>query len=86
MCKRVKEKRLNVREINCLRGMVGVMRMDMISNDDMQIRTGMVNERKDREDSRALRLFGQKKRMNERRLMKRVTNAEACGPKHRARP
>lgn len=49
MCVREeKRRRLNVREINCLRGMVGVMRMDMISNDDMQIRTGMVKERKDR--------------------------------------
>lgn len=48
------------------RGMTGMTQMDMVINDDVKTRTGMVKETKDRVDSRVMRWFGQIERMDER--------------------
>ena len=44
---RAEERRLNVFEMKCLRGMAGVTLRDRINNDVVRLRTGMVRTLED---------------------------------------
>jgi hypothetical protein len=79
-------RRLNVSEMNCLRGMVGVTLGDRINNDVVRLRTGMVRKLEDRVDARVLRWFGHMVRMDDGRLVKRVMESEVSGSRTRGRP
>ena len=57
------EKRLNVAEMKCLRGMCGVTRMDRIRNEEVRRRTGVTRELLGRVGQYCLRWFGHVDRM-----------------------
>lgn len=84
--KEAEKRRLDVLEMNCLRSMVGVTRMDRIRNEEVRRRTGVVRELSSRVDQRVLRWFGHMERMSEERLVKKVMNSEVIGRRARGRP
>ena len=51
------ERMKNVLEMKCLRSLVGVSRMDIVSNEEVRRRAGIEREAS-RADQRVLRLFG----------------------------
>ncbi len=67
---RAERKRLNVMEMNCLRSMCGVTRMDRVRNEEVRKRTGVVKELAERAEQRVLLWFGHVARMEEERLGK----------------
>ncbi len=69
----VERRRLNVMEMRCLRSICGVTRMDRVRNDEVRRRTGAVKELADRAEQGVLRWFGHVERMEEQRLVKKIT-------------
>ncbi len=68
-------KRLNVMEMRGLRSMCGVTRMDRMRNEEVRRRTGFVKELAERAEQGMLRWFGHVERMEEERLVKKVTRS-----------
>ena len=56
---------MNVLEMNCLRSLVGLLRMDRVRNEEVRIRAGIERELASRADQRVLRWFGHVERMDE---------------------
>ena len=54
---------MNVLEMKCLRSLVGVSRMDRVSNEEVRRRAGIESEVASRADQRVLRWFGHVERM-----------------------
>jgi hypothetical protein len=79
-------KGLNGFQVICLRGMAGVALWDIINNDVVRLRTGMVRKLEDRVDARVLRWFGHMVRMDDGRLAERVMESELLGSWPRGRP
>ena len=73
-------------EINCLRSLVGVLRMDRVRNEELRRRAGIERELASKADQRVLRWFGHVERMEEYRMAKRVLMAEVSGGRVRGRP
>ena len=69
-------RKVNVLEMKCLRGLVGVSRMDRVRNDEMRMRAGIERELASRADQRVLRWFGHVERMDEYRMARRVLMAK----------
>ena len=69
-------RRVNVLEINCLRSLLGVSRMDRVRNREERRRADIERELATRADQRALRWFGHVERMNEYRMARRVMMAQ----------
>ena len=67
--------KLNVFEMNCLRSMTGVSRLDRVRNEVVRARTGVRRELAARVDVNVLRWFSHVKRMDNERLLKKVMNA-----------
>ena len=65
-----------VLEMKCLRSLVGVSRMDSVSNEEVRSRAGIERELASRADRRVLRWFEHVKRMDEYRMARRVLMAE----------
>ena len=63
-------RKVNVLEIKCVRSMVGVSRMDRVTNEEVNRRAGIERELANRADQRELRLFGHVERMDEYRMAK----------------
>ena len=78
--------KLNVFEKKCLRSMTGVFRVDRVRNEVVRARTGVRRELAARVDMNVLRWFGQVERMDNERLLKKVTNAKVDGRSARGRP
>ena len=66
---------MNVLEMKCLRGLVGVSRMDRVKNEEVRRRAGIERELTSRADQRVLR-----------RVARRVLIAEVSGRRVRGRP
>ena len=79
-------RKVNVLEMNCLRSLVGVARMDRVRNEEVRSRTGIEMELASTADQRVLRWFGHVERMDEDRMARRVLMAEVSGGRVRGRP
>ena len=75
----LREGKLNVLEMKCLRSLVGVWRMDRVRNEEVRMRTVIESELASRADQRVLRWFGHVDRIDEYRLTRRVLKAEVSG-------
>ena len=71
--------KLNVFEMECLRSMTGVSRLDRVRNEVVRARTGVRRELAARVDMNVLRWFGHVERMDNERLLKKVMNAKVDG-------
>ena len=58
-------RKVNVLEMKCLRSLVGVSRMDRVSNEEVRRRAGIERELATRADQRVLRWFGHVERMDD---------------------
>ena len=54
--KRTESRKVNVLEMNCMRSLVGVSRMDKVTNGEVRWRAGIERELASRADQRVLRL------------------------------
>ena len=79
-------RKVNVLEMNCLRSLVKVSKLDIVRNEEARWRAGIEMELASREDQRLLRWFGHVGRMNEYRMTRRVLMAEMSGGWERGRP
>ena len=61
-------RKVNVLEMNCLRSLVGVSRMDRVRNEEVRRRAGIERKLASRADQRVLRWFGHVERMDEYRM------------------
>ena len=77
---------MNVLEMKCLRSLVGVSRMDRVTNEEVHRRAEIERELASRADQRVLRWFGHVERMDEYRMARRVLMAEVSGGQVRGRP
>ena len=58
-------RKVNVLEMNCLRSMFEMSRMDRVRNEEVHRRAGIERELASRADQRVLRWFGHLERMDE---------------------
>ena len=79
-------RKVNVLQMKCLRSLVGVSRMDRVSNEEVRRRAGIEIELASRADQRVLRWFGHVERMDECRMTRRVLMAEVSGGRVRGKP
>ena len=80
------KKRLDVMEMRCLRSMCGVTRWDRIRNEEIRRRTGVLLELSKRAEQKGLRWFGHVERMDEGRMVKRITGSRTRGVRKRGKP
>ena len=78
--------RRKVNFMKCLRSLVGVLRMDRVSNEEVRRRAGIEMELASRADKRVLRWFGHVERMDDYRMARRALTAEVSGGRVRGRP
>ena len=69
-----------------LRSLVGVSRIDRVTNEEAHRRAGTERELASRTDQRVLRWFGHVERMDEYLIARRVLMAEVSGGRERCRP
>ena len=79
-------RKVNVLEIKGLRSLVGVLRMDMVRNEEVRRRAGIERELASRADQKVLRWFGHVERMDEYRMARRVLKAKLSGGRVQRRP
>ena len=75
-----------VLEMKRLRSLVGVSRMDRVTNEEVRRSAGIEMELARRADQRVLRWFSYMERMDEYRMARRVLMAEVSGGRVRGRP
>ena len=68
----VERMKVNVREVKCLRILVGLLQVDKVRNEEVHKRAGMETELASRVDKRVLRWFGHVERMDEYHMAKRL--------------
>ena len=78
-------RKVNVLVMKCLRGLVGVTRMNRIRNEEVRRRAGIEMELASRADQTVLRWFGLVERMDDYRMARRVLMAEVSGGRVRGR-
>ena len=69
-----------------VRSLVGVSRMDRVTNEEVRRRAGIERELASRAGQRVLRWFGHMERMDDYRMARRVFMAEVSGGRVRGRP
>ena len=79
-------RKVNIREMKCLRSLVGVSRMDRVRNEEVRRRAGIEMELASRADQRVLRWFGHVERMDDYHMARRLLMAEVSGGRVRGRP
>ena len=79
-------RKVTVLQMKCLRNLVGVSRMDRVTNEEVFRRAGLERELASRADQRVLRWFGHVERMDYYRMARRVLMAEVGGGRVRGRP
>ena len=80
------KRKVNVLEMKCLRSLVGVSRMDRVTNEEVRRRAGIERELASRADQRVLRCFEHVERMDDYRMARRGLMAEVSGGLVRGRP
>ena len=78
--------KLNVFEMDSLRKMCGVRRMDRIRNDEIRRRCECKQRLSERADRAMLRWYGHLERMEEERMVKQLYEASVNGVRPRGRP
>ena len=78
--------KVNVRDLKCLRSLVGVLRMDRVGNEEVHRRSGTERQLANVADQRILRWFGQVERIDEYRMARMVLVAEVSGGQVQGRP
>ena len=73
------QRKVNVIEMKCLRSLVGVSRIDGVTNEKVRSRTGIESELANRANQIVLRWFGHVERMDEYRMVRRVLMADVSG-------
>ena len=73
-------------EIECLRSLVGVSRMDRVRNEEVRRRAGIEKELASRTDQRVSRWFGHVERIYEYRMARRVLVVDVSGGRVWGRP
>ncbi len=84
--KKDERNKLDVIEMRCLRSMLGVSRMDWLTNVEVKRRTGVVRKLSDRVDQSVLRWYEHMVRMDEKRQIKKVWRALVTEGRRRGRP
>ena len=79
-------RKVNVLEMKCLRGLVGVSGIDRVWNEEERRRAGIERELASRADQRVLRWFGQMERIEEYCIARRVLMVEVSEGPVRGRP
>ena len=79
-------KRMEAVEMNCLRNICGLRRIDRVPNVEIRRMCGKNVSVNQRMDQGVLRWFGQVERMGNERLVKRVYDSEVRGVRRRGRP
>ena len=69
-------RKVNVDELKCLRSLVGVSQMDRVRNEEVRSRAGIERELASRADQRVMRWFWHVERMDEHRMVRRVSMTE----------
>ena len=82
----LREGKLNVLEMKCLRSLVGASRLDRVRNEEVRRRAGIERELASRADERVLRWFGRGVRIDEYHMARRVLMEEVSGERIRGRP
>ncbi len=72
-------------EMRCLKNMCGVIRMARVRNDEVRRRTGVVRELAERAEQGVLRWYGHVEKMEEERLVKKITRSDVRGVRSRGR-
>ena len=78
-------RKVNVLEMKCLRNLVGVSRMDRVTNEEVLRRAGIESDLASRADQRILRWFGRVEIIDVCRMARRVLMAEVSGGRVRGR-
>ena len=86
MMKTRDRKRMEAVEMNCLRNICGIRRIDRVSNAEIRRRCGKNVSVSQRMDQGVLRWFGHVERMGNERLAKRVYESDIRGTRRRGRP
>ena len=73
--RRAKRRKVNVLEMKCLRGLVGLSRKDIVRNAEVRMRSGIERRSASRADQRVLRWFRHVERIDGYRMARRVTIA-----------
>ena len=79
-------KRMEAVEMNCLRSICGVRRLDRVRNEEIRRRCSKEVSVCEKVDQSVLRWFGHVERMEEERLVKRVYQSDVMGVRRRGRP
>ena len=79
-------KRIEAVEMNCLRNICGIRRIDRVSNAEIRRRCGKNVSLGQRIDQGVLRWFGHVERMGNERMAKRVYEFDVRGTRRRGRP
>ena len=79
-------KRIEAVEMNCLRNICGLTRMDRVPNAEIRRMCGRKVSVGQRVDQSVLRWYGHVERMGDERLVKRVYESEVRGVRRRGRP
>ena len=79
-------KRMEAVEMNCLRNICGLRRIDRVSNVEIRRRCGKNVSVSQRMDQGVLRWFGHVERMENERMVKRVYESDVRGVRRRGRP
>ena len=77
---------MNALEMKCLRSLVGVSRMDRVTNEEVRRRAGIERDFVSRTDQRVLRWFGHVERMYVYRMARSVLMEEVSEGRVRGRP
>ena len=82
----LREGKLNVLEMKCLRSLVGVSRINRVRDEEVGRRAEIERELASRADQRVLRWFGHVERMDYYRMARTVLMAEVSGGWVQGRP
>ena len=70
-------RKVNVLQMKCLRSLVGVSRMDRVTNEEVRRKAGIEMELASRADQRVLRWFWHVERVDEYRMARKVLMAKS---------
>ena len=79
-------KKIEAVEMNCLRSICGVRRIDRVRNEEVRRVCGKERSVGMKIDQSVLRWFGHVERMNEERMVRRVYESSVHGTRRRGRP
>ena len=79
-------KRVQAVEMNCMRNICGVRRIERVRNEEIRRRCGKNVSTSEKVEQNVLRWFGHIERMSDERLVKRMYNSDILGARRRGRP